>query len=439
MAFRLRLHATSPTRPRTRLGRRGNYATIFGLLIFVIIGFAALALDIAYMRMAQLQAQDSADAASQAALIVYRRTGDEAEAEDVAGRLLTLNRVAGEVPDLGEITFGTWDQPTGAVGMFQPGSLTPNAVRVQVARTAPHLLAPAIGFYEFDAIGRSTSATRNLHIILSVDITNSWSPDNFANARVASELFLQVLADGAGPYDRVGMNVWTGRYAWEFTPMFNVRNTSARNQAQAEWSQLRTASKPGLPHGPAHAPRCNINGAHSNNAFFENPPPGLDRGGCYPNMPREYMGNNNQNCTRGSECGTDHTVGLEMSRRMFSAEADDAAFRALVVLTDGIPNTLEQTHGEARRNAGFEEDRWNEYLAPVPHAVESIRTESVAISQNLWDDMRVHTWVVSFDAHEAFMPNMVQGQGYYEHTNDSATLVAIFEDIVNSLPLALVE
>ncbi len=37
------------------------------------------------------------------------------------------------------------------------------------------------------------------------------------------------------------------------------------------------------------------------------------------------------------------------------------------------------------------------------------------------------------------MESMTQGDGYYVNTSDSAALVDIFEDIAESLPLALVE
>lgn len=426
--------------PAHRRRRRGNYATIMGLLIFAVIAMGAIALDIAYMRMAQLQAQDIADAASQAALIVYRRTSDVDEAERVAQGVVRLNDVAGGPADLGSVTFGTWDQPEVGGGVFLLDGDSPNAVRAEVAREVPFLLAPVLGHTEFQAQGRSTSAARNLHVVLSVDITNSWSPANFAGAREASELFLRTISESAGPYDRIGMNVWSGRYAWEFTPMFNARNAPRLAATRAQWAELRTASKPGTPGGPPRARTCTLPpGNPVNNLRFDSPPPGVPFQGCYPEMPREYLGTDGRNCTFGSECGTDHTVGLAMSRIMFQEEPDDSAFRALIVLTDGIPNNLEASHGQARRDLGYVEDRWREYQAPVPHAVGSIRSQSVIMARQLWDDMRVHVWVVSFVAHEAFMPNMVQGQGYYRNTSDPNALVQIFEDIANSLPLAIVE
>ena len=119
---------TLDTRRTLRRSRRGNYATIFGLMIFAIIAMGALALDIAYMRMAQLQAQDIADAASQAALIVYRRTSDVDEAERVAQQVVQLNDVAGIAPSLGTVTFGTWDQPSDRGGVFLLDGDSPNAV-----------------------------------------------------------------------------------------------------------------------------------------------------------------------------------------------------------------------------------------------------------------------------------------------------------------------
>lgn len=37
------------------------------------------------------------------------------------------------------------------------------------------------------------------------------------------------------------------------------------------------------------------------------------------------------------------------------------------------------------------------------------------------------------------MPAMVNGDGYYELTTSASALVPIFEDIANSMPLAIVQ
>ena len=57
----------------------------------------------------------------------------------------------------------------------------------------------------------------------------------------------------------------------------------------------------------------------------------------------------------------------------------------------------------------------------------------------MWEEQRVHTWVVSFVNDSAFMELMPRGQGYYTVTRDPEVLVPVLQDIANSLPIAIVE
>ena len=124
---------------------------------------------------------------------------------------------------------------------------------------------------------------------------------------------------------------------------------------------------------------------------------------------------------------------------MFAEQDDPTAFRAMVVLTDGIPNGLNNGHGQYRLQLGYTETRWREYRGPVPRTTAQVRTVSNLLTQQMYDEMRVNTWVVSFVANDAFMETMPRGLGYYVNTSSSAALVPIFEDIANSLPMAIVQ
>ncbi len=151
-------------------------------------------------------------------------------------------------------------------------------------------------------------------------------------------------------------------------------------------------------------------------------------GGCYPNMPREYR----------DEPGTDHTTGMAMAWQMFDERTDPGAFRVQVVLTDGLPNGLGNPGG-TRGSQGYTEDRWREYAGPMPHSSSAIHNDSIAMTQAMWDESRIHTYVVSFVADHWFMDQMPQGQGYYVRTTSATALAPIFEEIANSLPMAVVE
>lgn len=407
-------------------GRRGSYFVLFALAIVVVFGFGALAADVSYMRMSQSQVQDVADAASQAAAIVMKRTGDKALATQAAREVVARNRVAGEAPLLEAIDVGLWSQGSGqATGSFDTSASNPNGVRVKVTRkdgrSIPFLLATIFGYQRFGVSATSTSASRNVHVVLSMDITNSWNPTNFQYARQAAVAFLDVMRTNAGPYDKIGMNVFSGRYAWEFTPMTPLRDTAAITSIRAAWADMKTASKAGT--GTNWPSYCSLKSSPYNNTFT-NP-----TGGCYPNMPREYS----------DEPGTDHTTGLEMASLMFEGDPDPSAERFLLLLTDGIPNGTLSTHGQIRASQGYVEARWREYRAPVPHSTSQIRAESVDIAEDMWADLRSHIYVISFVQDAAFLHDMPQGQGTFQLTNNPSTLTPLFVSIANSLPMAIVE
>jgi len=214
------------------------------------------------------------------------------------------------------------------------------------------------------------------------------------------------------------MVVFSGRYAWEFTPLTLLDDPGS---IRADWAAMETASKAGTP--ASNPSGCSVHGSRLADNF--NRP----AGGCFPNMPREYL----------DEPGTDHTTGLEMARRMFEASDDAGAYRAMVVLTDGYPSALSSSNFKSRGRAGYTETRWDEYVGPIPRTNLQITSGSVALAEEMWEELEVHTWVVSFVATGVFMENMVQGDGYYTVTNSSTALVGIFTEIANSLPLAVVQ
>ena len=416
---------------RTRRDRDGSYAILFGFFIVILLGFGALAIDVSYVRLAQMQTQDIADAASQAALYRLRRTGDLADARDAALSIVDNNRVVGAVPDLDDVTFGVWDH-TASPPSFTATEERPNAVKVRVSRRGDNavglFLARLFGFDAANITREATSSTRALHVVLAMDITGSWSQKNFRNAQLASIAFLDVLESSYSEYDMVGMTIFSGRYAWEYTPLRYVEDEDADGVARTNWGKLNVASKGGK--GKTYPADCDLKpdtpaGKNSarNNYATANP------GGCYPAMPREYT----------DEPGTDHTTSLIQARTMFESEVDPTAFRALVMLTDGVPNGLLAAHGKYRRDLGYTETRWSEYLGVVPHTTAQVKSQSNTLTQSLYDDLGVNTWVVSFVQNDPFMETMPKGIGYYTNTSNSAALVTIFEDIANSLPMAIVK
>lgn len=403
--------------------RRGNYALMFGLAMTVMLGFGAFAIDLSYLRLAQDQVQDVADAASQAAMITLKRGGTTAQATDSANLMLAQNVVGGSHPRLVSIVFGVWDE---ANGTFTETSVAPNSVRLQVARDGtdaiPMFLSKMWGNDSIAVAGDSTSAARKLHTILNIDITGSWSQSNFANARAASLAFMDVLTSSYGDEDMVGMVIFTGRYAWEYSPLKLVRTEASDHAYRTQWGLLNVASKGKTSGCPAPSSPYNTFTLPTNTA--------TDKGGCFPKMPREYT----------DEPGTDHTTGMTLARTMINELNSATVYNAVVTLTDGIPNGILAGHGTIRTTSStlYTEGRWRQYTGPRPHTTANIQTDSVTLSNTMWTESRTNQWVISFLQDATFLHNMPHGNGTYTLATSSTQLVPVFQQIARSLPIVIV-
>lgn len=408
-------------------GRRGNYSLMLAAAVITLLGFGALSIDVAYMRLSQAQAQDIADAASQAALIVLRQTGDQTQAQDAAMRVINDNLVAGSAPDMVEITFGNWDD-SAENPAFTVDPVVPNAVRVTVGREGgnaiPVLLARIWDFEDFSVRGTATSATRSFQILFVLDITGSWHENKFADARDAMLAAHTMLTESASGVDEIGMVIFTGRYGWEYTPFAQIANPATAAAVRAEWEQLNIASK-----APVGTYNTNTTDGVDCDTSYSNDFTNPVAGGCYPEMPREYT----------DEPGTDHSTGVLLAKQMFEESSTGAVYRAMIVITDGIPNTLLATSGQTREAQGYVESRWREYKGPVPRTVSEIRTATTDATLELWNGMDVHTWAVTLVKDDIMLDAMIRGDGYKVIVSSSDQLTQVISEIISEMPLAIVE
>lgn len=409
--------------------RKGGYAVAVAVSLTVLLGMSALAVDAAWIWLARSMTQDTADAAAQAGLFVLRRTGDTATARTTVETIVEKNPVAGEPADLELLEFGLWDE---AARTFTPSATLPNAVKVRVSRRGERsislFLARIFGRDDFEVAATAVAAARSLHACIAFDITNSWSHTNYHKAVQAALDFYDISAASPGPYDMMGLAVFTGRFAWEFSPMTNtVQDVSAGRPMRAKWAALETASKSGKYNANQSSAHCNIESGTRKDVFTATSSTNV--GGCFPHMPREYQ---------TDEAGTDHTTGLKMCQTMFSEQTNPSVYRALIVLTDGIPNGTLAIAGTRRAASLYTETRWREYFGPF-QSTSTIKSQSVSLTRSMWETQRVHTWVVSFVQHDAFMPQMVQGDGYYVQATSASQLQPAFRSIANSMPMTLVQ
>lgn len=404
--------------------RRGSYNTFLGLLVPVMLGFAALSVDTSYMRLVRSQAQDVTDAAAHAALIELRRSGSEVDAEAVAEEVVSLNKIGTGPGRMLELEFGDWAQD--GSGFIPASGRRPNAVRARVGRTGTRaetlFFGRVFGKDQFEAAGVSTGASRTLHVVLIMDITGSFK-GQIHKARAGALKFMSVLRESHGPDDMIGMGAYYYNFGIEYTPMAYLDDEAAMDAMTAEWAKIDVASKK---NGPC--------------------PKSYDTGGVNPDMPREYekweayVDNKGRDKCRkvgNAESGTDHHMGARIAYDMLAEQVDPFAFRAVVFLTDGEPVNIRVSN--VREEEGYEETRWDFIRGPLPHSKSAIETESVVWAQKLYDELDASVWVVSYKATSPFLQDMAQGQGNFYYTTNSDELVEIFEEIANSMPMVLVE
>ncbi|HNH47646.1 MAG TPA: TadG family pilus assembly protein, partial [Myxococcota bacterium] len=216
------------------------------LLLGVLFGFGALAVDVSMIRLAQTEAQDIADAASHAAIAELKDSHDLSLARQAAEEVVAANTLAGDEAVLLDIDAGTWDPSSRS---FVGGSVS-NAIQVRVGRTGNQAvrlaLGTLLGWYSVDVAATATAATQSVQVILVMDITGSWEQRNFVKAREAAMTFLDSLHQNHGPQDMVGMVVFMNRYGWEYTPMTSVEDSFANaNLVTNKWAKLNVGSYAG--------------------------------------------------------------------------------------------------------------------------------------------------------------------------------------------------
>ena len=406
--------------------RRGAYAMLTALMITAIMGFGALAIDVSWMRLTQAQAQGIADAVSQAALLELRASGRTDLATAVGDLVASKNTIGTKSGFVSQLEFGRWDH-TLETPYLDVASDSPNAVRATVTPTGSDMnfmLAPVIGFFSFEVEAKATTASRCVTLNVIQDSTHSWAKRDYDNARNAVLALLDTVTNSYGPDDKLGLVSFNWAFGVEYTPFtpIDAIDGGAASHVWTDWENLNEFTWAGRNRrGTCRQHR----GRRANN--FNRP-----RGGCFPTQPRAY----------DDEWGTDHSVGLGMSQIMFRDLANAQTmqcFNAQIIITDGKPNYLPAGGGD-RADDGYVETRWRQYEGPHPRwTYNEIRTDALDKSDTMWVEDRVHTYVVSFVAHDDLLDEMTSGQGYYVMTDNSAELIDMVQSVLEQIPYALVE
>ncbi len=422
--------------------RRGNFAVIFAGLITALLSFAALAIDVSYIRNCRMQLTNAVDAAAHAALLEYRLNSDQGSAVAVAQAVAATNRVGGKMVTLdpSDVVFGSWDYDTRE---FSTGGAFINAVQVNATRNAASadgplalFFAPVMGITSATADSSAVGAFRFREIMLVLDITGSFQL-NMDNARDAMTNFLDLIHDTNFPQDSIGL-VLFANVATEFDELQSVAPNY--NALRSHW----------VGNGVTTCNSCTSMSALSD---FNPDVTGLqvchkcDRSGCNPTGNYTLASNvchppfnkcdDNLSCNAGaiagSNEGTAHAPGLEAGIDALVDAGTNGNVKVLVLLSDGKPQC-----GVGGTNAG------ESITDPCP----AQRAYEAQLQAARAQDESISIYTVSFcngcsssaEAQQyAFMQTLISGSGVAYSTTEGDDLSGILGDIARSLPVALVQ
>ena len=361
--------------------RRGSHAVTVAVMIFVLIGFAAFAIDIPYVRTASIEARNAADAGAHAALIEVRRGSSLGAAENRAREVIRMNYVTGHGGDLEpeQITFGSWDYSNET---FNHPADHVNAVRIEMQTHVHTVLAPVFGpqYRRLRAAGHSVAALRTRQILIVQDVTGSFKQE-IGLAAQADITLLDFMHEANFPADRIGMVTHTGA-AEVWTPLQYVED--AYPEIRSQWETLDWCHK--LPGEGGHDPA------------------------------REHM----IACSAGGD-GTHQGSGIDLAVDQFLDEGDPDALWIIIVLSDGKAQCI-----------------------PSTSQCDGVRfAAGRAAAERAWDN-NIHIFTVSYnETHNpiqtAYLEDLTRGIGVFYETPDASELPQILEDIARTIPVAIVE
>jgi Flp pilus assembly protein TadG len=446
---------------------RGAIAVFMMLILTVVMGFAAMAFDLSYVRLARFEMKNATDAAAHAAMHVLYSTKSTAQARTAAETVASKNTVLGYAVTLADadVTFGTWDYNSSS---FTASATIANAVQVnghKAEPTAPDgtvltTFGRTIGTASANIAQASYGAYRTRATMFEMDITGSFLQQSCAlDQAIAADLAFLDDMNSAGIYnDKIGLDVFTGD-ARNFTPLqtlgpnyLTIRNLwkgDALPANQPRTSGIGVCTKP----------------AYATGTYAPCPGAGLPP---WPNELNLAPGVANINCALGDfhyaptvpgvYGGTNIGAGINSGIATLNS-ANNYDIRAIVVFTDGGPMCCENPDGGPlclKNGAGVipnpccadgtdpacADNGTGACNCAVAVANYGVAEATAAAASNI--DVYTLAFAQSPLTAEStrwfnYAGSLVRGRGFALNTIDPTTLTAQLLKISNSLQIALVQ
>ncbi|HEY2901433.1 MAG TPA: pilus assembly protein TadG-related protein [Polyangia bacterium] len=447
-----------------RCAQSGAIAVLMAICLAVIMGFAALGFDLAYVRLARLQMQNASDAAAHAAMVSLRLTSSQSTARKTAETVAAANHVLGNPVQLADsdVVFGGWDFGTKSftAGAGKTNAVTINGRRADTTASDGNVslsFGRAIGFTQANVARTSIGAFRSRYTMFEADITGSFLTVSCGlDDAIAADLqFLDALYNAGVVNDKIGLDVFTGM-AKSFTPLQTL--SANYGSMRASWkgdglSARSTAHQSGIG-------ACYI-GAPGSQTGDYSPCPG---GKFWPNEANLAPGIPNLSCSAGDfhyaptttvYGGTNIGAGIKSGLDTLSAVANTGEVRSIVIFTDGGPMCCEA--GKGGGTCGTDDGSghlWNPCCADgtISPCVDNTGgaackcasdVAAYGVTQaNAAAAAGVDLYILAFGNHPGWITyakSLPRGRGFEIDTNDSTQLSASLLQIANNIPVALVQ
>jgi len=164
------------THKSNRRSRRGAVVVLMAVLLTVLLGMIAFAVDVGYMLTARTELQCAADAAALAGVGAMRNADEDVQT--VVHQYINANLPAGRAIPPEDITFeeGIWDDQT---RVFSSGGRYPSALRLQV-QIADHPLffGRVLGQQSFETQAEAIAMYMPRDIMVVLDYSGSMNDDS---------------------------------------------------------------------------------------------------------------------------------------------------------------------------------------------------------------------------------------------------------------------
>jgi len=400
-----------------RSERRGNYAIMMGVLVWIVVGFAAFSVDISLITMSELEGQATADASSHAALVGFRENYSTAAGNSAAQFMVSYNKVGmgTAIIEPGYPIYGQYDF---ALKTFSPG-LAPdgsaNAVKVRISRknanTVKLLLAPMypIGVPSHDVIAESITAQQQRAIEIVIDMSCSMMGTSSTSAvnvnRLANLGFLDYMVAHPQTGDMLGLTFFA---QWAATAPTSALKSGSHTNANNSipWQPLKLIKT------DQSNIRDRMNGICNTNKSSTATGQTLCPAGWHPSD-----GTWGTSANAIDSC-TNPEPALAQAIYQLTTYTTTTYFRGLILFTDGEPNcntsgggTVADASNRAYNQANI---AWN----------NDISIWSILYHNGTFDP--------------SFNQNMVRGIGFSQVSPNASDLPAMFAEVAQSLPTALV-